>query len=483
MVKRIIAVLVCFVLLLSFYIPCYIGVNAQKDNVTVLERVVLGDKSIADGLKVDFYSDYNETLFWHTEYTLGEGSKAKTSFQFSKEKLYGGHEVEDHFDMYTMVDTFTSSTGTIRFNSLQGAYQELVDSATPYEENKKVIKLKDYYEYYPFCFEFTFGDYHFDHYLYMGFNDQSEEDKLIYDYLSSFFKIPVLENEMLAISVVVDGKGNVVQSGSSSAVEGADYVECYNLYTLSATDNEYCYVVFNNRTDMGNIVDTSNIEGGYGIYRFKKPQKADDGKIELFDIENVYPVDEKDTILGFEMSKDKSEIYLITRNNEKDIVLNIIDTKTLKLKQQLEIFNKADYGAYVLHKEDDFIVLEVSTEGYSDLTETYYVVLTIDESGKYKKEFSTKCYESGSHTYFYYEYTDAKFDGENLYFIAPFKDSFYDENSKDTQYCGFTVTVYNKDGIQLLSKYDLSLSTGKFDSFGYMYVEPDDTKPATITLP
>lgn len=495
--KNITALVLCFAFLLSFYCACYVKINDKKDEVSVLENVVLGNKELAKGIKIDFPSEYSNRLFWKTEYTIGGEEEMKTQFQFNKDYVYKEHIIEDYFNLYSMsisyvdfdsfLDVDQNITQGMEKSKRQQFYDDMVSEAKPYEEITKRIRIKDYMDYYPLYCEFEIDNQiHFDYY-YMQYNESDEEKEKVMKWFYDYFKIPVLENEYYEVSIMVGENKQISQIGTSTVFgrEGEDKYDNYNFSACCISDDEYFYLSFYNRTDKGEIIDTSEIEGGYGIYRFKKPgYNKDTGEYTLYDIENVFPIDRENEVKLLEMSEDKKWIYVLT--NEKDgLYMSVISAESLELKQRMNIYPSKGYTPYFLRTKGDFIIMEIGPDAYNDLTSTYYTVITVDENGKHTQEMTVKLYDEAIGTYYYYDYSDAAWDGERLYFVTPFKDSFNGEETIEDSYCGFSVSIYSKQGIEYFGRYDLSLSTGKTNDeyAGAYYVEPDEQEKIVMTLP
>lgn len=71
-VISLIVLLVVSVLCVTFIA---ISVNAQNNNVTITEEVVYGDRTVAQGYTVFARYQYNNQLFWETEYEIGNVAK------------------------------------------------------------------------------------------------------------------------------------------------------------------------------------------------------------------------------------------------------------------------------------------------------------------------------------------------------------------------------------------------------------------------
>ncbi len=487
MAKNILAFFLCFTLILSFYVYSYTQINEKKTDVTIEKNIVYGDEAYAKGVGIEIPSSYNGLLKWNTKYTIGENSEPETTFEFNKKYQYKEIETEGYLNLYSSLGgRYITSTGIeakkaiSETDGIERAYFELVQQAQPYVEESKVIRVKDYCDYYPLSFDLSCADTSFQYY----YDDFSSNYELkLKEYFESYFKIPVLENERIEIYVTVNDDGMIFQSGSSSTPSDG-YYESFELYTDSAEKNGDIYFIFNNRTSENNLIDTSEIKDGFGIYRFKKPEIKNEELI-LSDIEMVYAIDVRDEPVTISFSADKTKLYLTKKAENGELWFSVIDAESYELIEEIQIFNRKNFTAYVMHITEDFLLLEIGADRFNYSTETFYTVISIDENGKYEQEITVPVYNEAYDTYFYIDYSDAKWDGERLYYIKPFEDSFNEEPTITDTYCGVTICIYDKDGIQFAGKYDLSLSTGKgkYEGSDY-YVKPDYyEKTVFLSLP
>lgn len=77
-----------------------------------------------------------------------------------------------------------------------------------------------------------------------------------------FFKIPVIADEQVEISVSKGAGGRGISYGLKSTDS-----DSFSIRSESALTDDACYFTFTTRTVYGDIVDTNLIPGGYGIYR------------------------------------------------------------------------------------------------------------------------------------------------------------------------------------------------------------------------
>ena len=84
-------VIIAVLLVVSIGATALLGneINATKTDVTITENVIFGDKTVAYGLIVSEISQYDDHLFWDTEYRIDAKPYLNTNYTFySSEKYY-----------------------------------------------------------------------------------------------------------------------------------------------------------------------------------------------------------------------------------------------------------------------------------------------------------------------------------------------------------------------------------------------------------
>ncbi len=450
--RKVTALFLTVVLLLSaVFIYTFISLTDEADNVTITASTETGDKSIAQKVSLDFGYNVNNRLLWASKLSFGEENKVETNFMFSKNYIDRESDPGNEITFYS-VSGYTSSgentdykNGT-EFTGLDIAYKALYDRAILGTETEDIVRFKDYQEFYPIegqirakDFLLSFGN----SYLF----NQSDEDTAASEYLSSFFRIPVLDDEWVKISIFVDSNGDVGSKSFGSTNSGGD---SFGFYTSCAEDEKGIYVVFSNRTSNGNCIDTSLIPGDYGIYFFPF---TEDG-IDLKGIKNTYPVDPETELIDISVNADKTALHLISRENNC-LYLNVIDTDTMVCRQKLllrkGLLDSADQvDEHLLETEEDYLIYHVYDDHYN------VSVVEIDEEGHYTlaAEIEDHLNVAG--------YGPCKWDGENLYFACMKTDYGTFTGTTGTVYFG----IVNKDGVVFEGDYKMSLNTG--EAINYM---------------
>lgn len=389
----------------------------EKDQVHYTETVVYGDRSVVDGVVFEADTSYEYHLFWNTKYQIGDTPKEETQYQFYEIAHFENSYNSSGSLYFTPNLRDIESDPTIfladkECDGLMGAYQELYQNTEPGAQNTAVVYMKEYSDFYTFDIELhlpTVDGVMGNPYYEFGYLREKElkeelanyeknggENKerikeyksylYLLDTLQEYFKIPVLEKEVLSIGISVDENGLVdgwsesdVQGGMSTGnmdfppvpnVEGADHYE----FNMNATfvDGE-CYFTFNPYTANGNLVDLSYIPDGFGIYRFTYDAKAT--RVDIDSLEMVYPIDLSRRIHEIRSDASGKNLLLFSEDNEQ-VYMDIIDRETMTLVDAFALGSREI--SYDKWTYDDFFVVS------GEKLEVY----ELGENGRYTKALS-----------------------------------------------------------------------------------------------
>ena len=456
--------------------------NAARDKVELTENVIYGDKAAARGAVVESKIHYDHHLFWDTEYTIGDEPASETKFRFSQKKLYG-----DSVPEYTGVTLESGLSFGINYGcdmdmsrkqtGLAEAYRQLYNETPDGQEGKKTIYLKDYYDYYPLAINISLPGNYFnwrDGYPEeTAYSTSLETEKMIKDF-SEFFKIPVVENEGWEITLAKDDNGSVYSMGSGN-IDG----DSFYLWTISVFTDDACFFTFNNRSTMGKTVDTSQIPGGYGIYRLPYYEgdggyiSTGEGKYSIRDgvsvgeLSNAYPLNPETELINLLINEEKTKLLLVTREQKK-CVLTVIDAKTMETLQRMELAELGEENnVYSTRSLDGFLVIE--------LWDSQIIVVTENENGEYEHSF-TAPFTDAENPLYYLNYDSAMdWDGERLVITDFLRHDEYGE------LCGFFAAVCDKTGLLYYGEYQSSLDVGSFDHSSRYDCRPLDSSPIAVS--
>lgn len=499
------------------------SILAEKANVKITENILYGEKSVVEGVTLELHNDYETQIFWDTTYVLGEEPKTNTQYTFHQSKQnyfprrwYGNIYFNDDNHTFEWSGNYAWAPEGIEI-----AVQELYDSIGASEKETKTILLKDYLNYYSFTVSFQTpydGDESTEHRFNYELTErylreelyraEESQGKSNYSYsedalanarkrlgwieaFHEFFKIPVLENEAYMISMEKDENGNVIGWGISSTNSGTgtgevdvpDFVDGekydnFEFYTMYSVDDGEVYLTFNTYSNNRQVVDTSLIPGGYGIYHFP----YDLEKVEIYPekLQMVYALDPNLDVIN--LTKDASgENLLLFTIEDTELYMSVIDIKTMTLTEKFCISESREdvYGIDYFVTEEDYLLVVT----YGDV-----IVFSIDENGSYRKEFEAskepiETYLSEEDNYYFsvFEYrTTYDWNGEQLLFAG----NRYNVNGY--MGTGFYVGVLDSSGLQYFATYDTSLqaSVSKdengYEMYDYPHIRPVGYDPIVV---
>jgi len=500
--------LICFLLAVALCVSgvayAAVTLNDRSDEVTYTETVLLGDPSMVEGVTVTADVSLMSQLFWTTGHTLGEQPETAVDYTYYPERQrsstpsqYDGIYLSSDIDYYVDEEKDISE-----LSGLNLAFRELYDSASVGKEVRKLIRLSDYYEFYPIGARIELpgvknlhwgSDFYSDPPL-DAFDENGVavlEDGTVVEMgpemlniraFQNFFKIPVVEDHVMEIHLergnghgLNYGMGNGAYNATEEELEELGEVDWFDFTTRSTWTDTACYFTFDPKTQNGDLVDTGHIPGGYGIYRL--PLDPDHAENELgFDareLEMVYLLDPTDSVVGLKTNRDGKDLLLLTVE-EDTAFLTVIDTAAMQARQRIELLRGKELYVDSVQIFEDFMTFWISKsepaippEGV-EIPEgeerTEYVehvsVLTWEEAGEYTVEFmveSEQDADNGEKKLYRPSHPELDWNGEELVMCGHLFD--YTRNY-GTDTCGYVVAVYDETGMTYYAEYASSLKTG-----------------------
>ncbi len=486
--KKSLAVLLALILISGYGI---FGANSTIgdtiDEVRFEEKVLYGDKSVAEGVTVEckmkYNSNtyYNSNMYWNTTYKIGEEPITQTDFmfyEFGKEDLGGQKYSEMEFDTYgritsNMFNQFWEGDKIENPKGLELAYMELMEETPNGTTGCKDVYLKDYLDYYIFDLWIAFPEQSLDIQSYYLQTDEPKETDAVkvLEAFNNFFKIPVLEDEVCRIGINKNSKGEIEGYGFSTVnygrtcndveIEEINYGDVF-LFEIDAVYTEdTCYFTFSPKTWVGKLVDTSLIPGGYGIYSFK--YSAETGMPDAESLKMIYAL-EPTAYVNLELDTQKENL-LIFSEEEDECCLSVVDLDTLEKKQQIAYARiDSDESSRCYWIDDEVIVAQYTFDEA--------MIFSRNEDGTYHMEYTISCKEIEEYgEIFLFEESSLDWDGEKL--LASSMKTFRD------RYGGFYLMVFDKTGLIYLGEYKSSLDTAVTE-YNYGFCEPVNTKPLEV---
>lgn len=455
-------VIITILLILSMGATALLGheIDTSKNDVKITENVIFGDKSVANGITVSEQTQYADQLFWNTEYKIANEPYINTEYKFHVNK-----QRDSSIPYRGLYVSFRDGYGcdfkktAEEQSGIAKAYKELFDETPAGEERSKTVWYTDYYEYYPVSPNIDIPELYWSGIVYEDLMDNYRSEKAVHDRFSEFFRIPMLPGEATMISVGKDIHGNLTMTGSGNPYSDDEYkgYDSYSPQTVCAYNENVCYFSFSNRTDKGNAVDTSLIEGGYGIYKinYKSGKYKDENGyfstgIDAASLSTCFKLDEEYSVIEMWLSDDGAYLFCILIDTEGNTVFTQIDTLSMEAVANIPLKrNASKYGIEVYSYEDFSAVL----------IEDHIIVLAPDAKGNYELRLSVPISEYVSEGFkWLYESAVMDYNGERLVVAGNLPEKQY----HTYQTCDFYIAVYGESGIEFYAEYTSSLSVNSY---------------------
>ena len=466
------------------------AVGAPREDITFQEHIFSGDPAAADGLTVQLNAGMQHKLNWESTVQFSaQDYRAETSFCFlpagqaeQPEMSYRGVEIEFYRDAYT--------SGDADAFGFSEAYQSLLDTLSPGETGSETIRFADYYDEYPFEFYIDLPGVRYE--TLANWENVSEDSEWPGERaqaaLGRYFRIPVLQDEYveLGIDKDMDGKGSA--RSISSVMDG----DRFWINTECVVTDDACFFWFSNRTDQDKLVDTSRIPGGYGVYMLPYGPLAPDSEASAFyggNVNEVYtdqltcffPVDPETRIEHLWLTPDKTRLLLHTVENNIYYVI-LIDCKTGTVLQKLSVSDFDPEEDYVnITETEDFVCIQ-QTQGR-------ICVLTQDADGLYQLALLSEYSPDALYSPVYATVRAMAFDGSRLAivnndetvlvnydiytkgYLAGSTEALIPPDGAYFDNCGFTLAVFDQNGIAYSGAYVSSLESVNYVTGGTLNMD------------
>lgn len=465
--RKALALLLALVLLcLVVIIGAHAGINTERDQVAITENVVYGDKLAACGLNIVRNAQWDYRLHWSTDYNISAENAYSTEFEFTQSEErgeYKGTYTPSGVNFSNYVNGGIGSSHELTREDISGIFGgfedlclDVIDRAPAGERYTETVKISDYYDYYPMDIFLDLPNLYFLYTDELGNrfvrNMDGNDCEEVNDALRAYFRIPVAEDDSVEIEVYKNAGGAATEIYVNTLIPGMGY------QILSAVSEYAVYFTF----DSGTAVDFSEIPGGYGVYclPFGATFEHQGGVYPTADVDGlkmVYPLAEDVKIEAFFISKDEERLIMVTAEDGMHI-LTAIELDTMETLQRIEIIPviNSEGGVHPVTAYEGFLVLEM--EGARIAT------LDILENGDYSPNFVVDRMPNEDNLFWYRADCVYAYDGERL---AIGWDMEQDTPPYDN--CGFSVAVYDKNGLQYYGEYESGLMTGlETGDYGYL---------------
>ena len=484
----------------------------SRDRLEFAEETISGDIAAAEGIRLAQRVSLKGHVYWNSVLSVENKKLAvQNSSSYSKEaeiprywNIYSNKGIHimdllegDSWSYGVMENSRTVEPRNMAKGGIVKAFSELLKETPAGSRGTKRIRLGDYLDYYPLSIQIDLSDengrdpyyglYTFD-FSYYTMDRRSDPYVYTMRRIADFFAIPVLEDQYAVIDLY---KSNNDKASNQSAETWGltpvdmDTGDSFGLYTNNAVGKEAIYFYFNNRTLKGNLVDTSHIPGGYGIYRLPIGSwtftTLQEGKNHSEEVEGPiadqlsmwYGIDEEAQIQHIWLNEDQSRllIHQVIGNN---YYVDVVDTSTGIRLQQLdlgkaEIFWNSDTQSFSCVYEDsgDYEILWFNgADGKSSLK-----LISDDEAGNYvvymdipldidaERDIYLKDQANGI-------YRSTAFDGKRLAIAGSSYNTYFDGTDwspKRYSGCSPYLFVIDREGIKYFGIFRCSLDKANTD--------------------
>lgn len=462
--RRLLILTVVFLLAAVLMAAAFAAINPGGEALTYEVKDQMGDESLTEGLTVTTRYDYWNHAYWFSNHEPFRGEATDTDFRyyinypnFSDGLQYRGviMDVEEEPGYSTweyQVEQTAEGKGyqDAVFTGLEKAYYELYSSTAEGELRLEYIRYADYCDYYPLAGYVDVEGARWNYWNLYGMHSADSKEKLeAAVFFNNYFRIPVLEDDHVLMVADRQIYGAVAEAVDvSESRKGADW---YQMETVGITTEDRVYFTFDAHTGMGNLVDTSLIPGGYGLY-----------VMDISEDEDGYRTGELDslrTVCGLDPEYAPRDIWvdeaygLVVLQTEKDggWYLQLLDDETFETLQLIRV--RPDREGYSwLEVGENFLACITWGEDMS--------VYSRDEQGLYSLSFQTDipAKDDPRYNFDWYGETAYAFDGTYLAVAsrmwAEYMDGVYPVIDVA---CGYSLAIYGAEGLAYFANYESSL--------------------------
>lgn len=432
---------VCFVIGYSYFFS-----KVGKD-MKCTELFHEGEYSAVEGAEIDITGDVikkpGKKDVWESKILLGEEIEKETKFTRNVNSVQEEF-VESYMCTHPFGDiTYLTSKNLYGYNvdnpvycnikegekKLNPAYEKVMSLIEqklkdPHSGCFETHKLKDLMEYYPFGNGMLLADKNKNGEL-VYYNSESgytldtytsEEEEHLIKFFEENFKIPVPED--IEVSFYLKSP-----ESKELDIEYEQDSDQYWVNSYSTQTEENFYFTFDTHTQKDQIVDTSKLAYGYGIYRvpFELKNSKSTVPINVDKMKNIYPLDLNIKVVDLKYDGNDSLCLVYSENGRS--WYSVIDIESNKCKQKILLDNCAlDFGCKI-KAFDGFNLVD---DGYK-----YIYFLQRNNNGEFKAPLRWNRYYGSLNPDFSVESAD--FDGKRLILAG--------QSEK-----GFKVTVYDRSG-------------------------------------
>lgn len=331
--------------------------NPQKDDMTVTETVLTGDRAKAIGTTFDVeVAEEDLSLYWTTTSEIvDEGLKTQTAFSFQriKAQLYIANEASKKDDRITLEPDInyggSGSDGSINLEYTARDHhiplvmaQDAADATAAGEKKTSLLYLKDYNLSFPM--ELSYDS---------GLQRMYNTDATLVDY--SYFNIPAPDDMRYAIEIEKNSQGEV-RSLCSEPVEHENYTidsdgvivdETLYMAVTSVSAGEYYPEHM-----VAHIAPEQR-----GIHAIPLKQNGEMRHMDLDHAKTVFRLDKEERILRMVYREDEDAFHLYTEDQGK-LWFSIVEKETMTRKVKLYLMDKKSPLLRTYFYDDFSVILD-----------------------------------------------------------------------------------------------------------------------------
>lgn len=467
--------LMAVLLIISVCSIFYIGnsISSASDDVEYSSEVIYGDASAAEGVSADLWIEFQNDSFWNANCAFGTDTKTSSKFYPTSpfdEASYSHVDYKDtdykiHLDTGYYSELYLDNLDSSlpgEYNALDEAIEDLAAEILPGETKSKDIYLKDYFDFYRLRVQakVPYNDL-------LGYRSLDEcgrlfsseaaaeswlasldpgSDQAIAQQLQSFFRIPVLPEDKLMITVTRGQNGAVADSSFGLPVTEHEFADFDSGFCVM-TDEAF-YFTFQGHGSKGTCFDFSYVPGGYGIYRI--PYSAESG-LDASQISMVYGLAPAVQILEMDYDAEADMILLQYATAEKYVldqiyVPDLVPVKAAGAAAKACVVNLDNITSKDLLDSYNWTCIK-SENLLLVCLKNQLILLAKNSDGLYDVEFDILLPDEDDSNYAWpYDYDVISYDGEKLVCISN-ANVGYSKLLEETDSAAFTLAIYDKSGI------------------------------------
>ena len=459
-------------------VMAHVTLNETKDKVALQETVLTGDRSAAAGITIkERVESENGRLLWETAFSPETETLApETEFSFClnppREEYVWESEVYmevagSNFGIGSSHDIDLEDPGYGDLSVMRLPVADVASRTPAGEERKEVLRLRDYYEYYPIQLDIFYrpsGDN-------MGsFSFSALDEEGAVGKLAEYFAIEVPENHQVEITTYRDEAGNLLDIDCRS-FDGDPRIWWETV--LGEEGVFVCVTVSDWQT--GEPMDLVRCADGQGIWFIPfgvDPTRVEGVGYDMVDLDGirlVYPMEiNNGDRVSMLLSEDGSALLIYTLQ-EGVLHLSVLDTETWEVRQELDLLRTEEEKPYIRNVlvQDGLQVVLLGDLQFALLTESggvYTPELTgqlEEEWGKYMNDFSRLLW-----------------DGERLAWLD-YSTRDYDEDAVYNRTMLVYLAVCDESGVTFAVRYDNSIFRDPAAIKEYCYY-PDGRQPLSL---